>query len=197
MQTLVIMFYLRQKKIGNNGKVFAFEPEPRNFYFLKKNVEINNLQNVILENKAISNQEGNLKLFIDKKNTGGHHLYDINDSSDFVNVETIVLDRYFENISTKIDLIKIDIEGYEPYVFKGMKTQIKKNSNLKILLEFCPSMLKQAETEPTDFLNEIKNFGFNLNIINEQISKKLEVADINSIMNYCKKFGSVNLFCVK
>ena len=52
------------KCIRENGKVFSFEPEPKNFELLKKNVEINNYSNVILEKKAIGKKTGTTKLYL-------------------------------------------------------------------------------------------------------------------------------------
>ncbi|CEG11098.1 Methyltransferase FkbM (fragment) [groundwater metagenome] len=60
------------KLVGVNGKVYAFEPDPTNFSFLKKSVEINNYKNVICEQKAVSNENGKVKLFLHKFITGAH-----------------------------------------------------------------------------------------------------------------------------
>jgi len=60
------------KLVGENGKVYAFEPDPTNFSFLKKSVEINNYENVICEQKAVSNENGKLKLFLHKFQTGAY-----------------------------------------------------------------------------------------------------------------------------
>ncbi len=60
------------KCVGANGKVYAFEPDPTNFSFLKKSVEINNYKNVICEQKAVSNENGKVKLFLHKFITGAH-----------------------------------------------------------------------------------------------------------------------------
>jgi len=62
------------KLVGANGKVYAFEPESINFSFLKKSVEINNYENVICEKKAVSNENGKLKLFLHKFQTGAYTL---------------------------------------------------------------------------------------------------------------------------
>jgi len=64
------------KLVGDDGKVFAFEPEPANFDLLKKNVEINGYRNMTLVQKAF-------KIFLDEENLGHHHLYyNINDNLD-------------------------------------------------------------------------------------------------------------------
>ena len=52
------------KMVGEKGKVYAFEPEPNNFELLKKNIAINGFKNVILENKAVSDVSGIVKMEI-------------------------------------------------------------------------------------------------------------------------------------
>jgi len=53
---------LAAKLVGNKGKVFAFEPGPENFKILKKNVEVNKYDNVILEQKSVSDINGKINL---------------------------------------------------------------------------------------------------------------------------------------
>ena len=43
--------------VGDKGTVFAFEPDPRNFEILRKNIKINNYQNVTLVNKVVSDKD--------------------------------------------------------------------------------------------------------------------------------------------
>jgi hypothetical protein len=54
------------KLVGEEGKVFAFEPEPTNFSLLEKNVEINGYKNVVLIQKAVSNETGKIRLYLSK-----------------------------------------------------------------------------------------------------------------------------------
>ncbi len=49
---------LMSNLVGNGGKVFAFEPEPKNFEILQKNLELNQIKNVIVEQKAVSEFSG-------------------------------------------------------------------------------------------------------------------------------------------
>lgn len=62
------------KLVGEDGKVFVFEPAPTNFSFLKKNVEINSYKNVVLVQKAVSNKTGKLKLYLSEDNIGDHRI---------------------------------------------------------------------------------------------------------------------------
>ena len=63
------------KLVGNNGKVFSFEPEPENYKILKKNIEINNYQNVILEQKGVSDINNSVKLYSGSTSSGSSRIY--------------------------------------------------------------------------------------------------------------------------
>jgi FkbM family methyltransferase len=97
--------------VGPTGSVYAFEPEPRNFELLSKNVEINSYQNVTLVPKAVSNCRGSGELHLCDTNPGMHSLYSLSKSTRSVDVDIIRLDDYFANYDGKIRFVKIDIEG--------------------------------------------------------------------------------------
>jgi len=121
----------------------------RNFKLLQKNVYQNNFsQNVTLHNTAVSNFIGTSKLYLQKNNTGGHQLgfdpFQTNNSIE-VPVTKINLD--------KIDFAKIDVEGSELNVLKGMKVLPK-----KLLIEFSPQKLQNIGTKLDDFFKFIEKF---------------------------------------
>lgn len=124
------------KLVGKNGKVYAFEPEPTNFTLLKKNVEINGYENVVLVQKAVSNRSGKLRLFLSEENLGDHRIYDPHNGRNFIEVESIKLDDYFKNYNGEINFIKMDIQGAEGGALQGMFELLKKNKNIKIVSEF-------------------------------------------------------------
>jgi len=116
------------KLVGKEGKIFAFEPHPNNFALLKKNVEINNYQNVILEEKAVSDKNGRIKLFLSEGSSGLHRIYKykLEGERNFIEVESIKLDDYFKNYDRDINWIKIDIEGAEWLALQGMPPAVRK-----------------------------------------------------------------------
>jgi FkbM family methyltransferase len=101
--------------VGDTGKVIAIEPHPRNFAFLKANVVLNNLRNVILINKAVSNYVGKGQLNgIDT----GAHLSRLKG----IPVEVVTLDKLLYDLGiTRVDVVKIDIEGQEKEALEGFQ----------------------------------------------------------------------------
>jgi FkbM family methyltransferase len=140
-------------KVGKNGKVYAFEPDKTNFEILGKNIKENNLKNVVVINAAVGSKEGKLKLRKSKENFGDHKLY--GNDREFETVKIINLDKYFGN--EKIDLLKIDTQGWEPEVIEGAKELIRKNKPV-MFLEYSPASYKIAKLngrKMVDFLRKI------------------------------------------
>ena len=99
--------------VGENGKVFAFEPDPTNFAILEKNVEANGYKNVVLVQKAVTNKPGKLGLYLNEDRKAAHRIYDPHNGSKSIEIESIKLDDYFKDYDGEMDFIKMDIEGAE------------------------------------------------------------------------------------
>jgi FkbM family methyltransferase len=153
-------------KVGKNGKVYAFEPDKTNFEILVKNIKENNLKNVVPVNAAVGRKEGKLKLHKSKDNLGDHKLYETHppcghsplkkggqNGLDKELVKIIKLDDYLADI--KVNLIKIDTQGWEPEVIGGAKELIKKNKPV-IFLEYSPASYKQAKLNGKKMMNFLR-----------------------------------------
>ena len=166
--------------VGKNGRVFAFEPNPKNFSLLKKNVLVNNFKNIELVQKAVSDKEGKIKLFLSDTNTGDNRIFDINDHMKTIYIESIKLDNFLKSELSKISFIKMDIQGAEVKALRGMLSLLDKNKPLKIISEFWPFGIKGAGDKPEEFLNMLVNLNFKMNRINH-IDKKIESIEISDL----------------
>jgi len=161
------------KLVGTEGRIFAFEPDPDNFALLKKNVEINGYRNIILVQKAVSNKNGNIKLYLSHDNKGDHRIYDSNDGRKCIEIGAVRLDDYFKEFNGRIDFIKMDIQGAEGGAVQGMLNLLNKNGDAKIITEFWPIGLKRFGVEPNAYLNLLQENGFELYHLNETEKKFL------------------------
>jgi FkbM family methyltransferase len=122
---------------GNNNpraKIYSIEPEEDNFNILSKNVKLNNLKNVELIKTALGNQKGEVKLYKSKgANHGGHSILNKTDNFELVKLNT--LDALIKDKVNEIDLIKIDVEGFELDVLSGMKNFLLEKRIKNILIE--------------------------------------------------------------
>lgn len=167
--------------VGQEGKIYAFEPDPDNFALLTKNVEINNYQNVILEEKAVSNRTGKGRLYLSKYNKGDHRVYDCYDGRGSIEIEVTRLDDYFKGYNGKIDFIKLDVQGAEGGVIQGMLSLLEKTKNLKMLTEIWPPGLEKFGTGFKKYLRLLLEYGFKLYYINEE-ERKIEPITISQLL---------------
>lgn len=108
------------RSVGHRGKVYAFEPEPENFKKLKLNLERNRTQNIVPLQLALSDDEG--EMIISGGGGGATVANDVNG----IPVMVTTIDKFVEdNNITRVDFIKMDVEGHELNVLKGAAETIK------------------------------------------------------------------------
>ncbi len=145
-------------QLKENGKVFAFEPEPSNLKALKKNLELNKLTNVIIIPFACSDKKDKLKLYLNEKNSGGHSL--IKKQKKFIEVEVDTLDNIIKKYKIKkVHLIKIDVEGAEADVLKGAKIILERDHPRIIFEAWDKEHFEIIKKVLTPFKYQIKQIG--------------------------------------
>ena len=185
--------------VGPTGKVYAFEPEPKNFELLKKNVQINKHDNVVLIQKIVSDKDGIVEFFISKFDSIGNKLFKSNEAGSSIKIESTTLDEYFKDLKKKIDFIKMDIQGGEGKAILGMKNLLKENKNLKIIQEWWPDALKQNNTNPEDHLKFLQHIGYKIYEIDGTIKKDILPITIEQLLEKYPNslIEDINLFCKK
>ena len=187
--------------VGNTGQVFAFEPDPSNFEILKKNVKINNYKNIILEQKAVGDKHGRTTLY-QSDHPGKHRIFpQTEQAKSEIQVELTNLDNYFDSdMIDKINFIKIDVEGLEFSVLKGMKNILKNSKKIKILFEFMPENTIEVGFTPIELLNYLTSNDFKLYCMDNKTKKLLHVSNNEEIVKLCSTTDNTisrNLFCEK
>ncbi|WP_069651124.1 FkbM family methyltransferase [Caloranaerobacter ferrireducens] len=131
-------------------KVYAFEPQKHVFDILEKNVQINQLDKVIeMYNVAVGNSKGKVNVNrVDINNLGASRVELSRDGE----IEIDSLDNLLFNKLKKLDLIKIDTEGFEEYVIKGA---------MQLITKFKPYIYVEAGTK--EDYHKISNLMYSLN----------------------------------
>jgi len=137
---------LAAKLVGPEGKVFAFEAAPENFYFLKRNVELNQYHNINLIQKAVSDKTGEATFYLDSE-SWGHSLAPLVKSKKSITVSTISLDDFLQD-DIVVDFVKINIEGAEGRAINGMNRLLRKGNTKYIMVDFH---LNELETQGSSF----------------------------------------------
>lgn len=152
--------HLSKKLTGAN--IYSFEPIPETFSKLKRNVELNKIDNINIVNIPLSNKVQNLTFYYSPSATGASSSVNISEESDIKKLDctTDTLDLYVtKNNIERIDFIKCDVEGSELFVFQGGIESIKKYSPV-IFTEMLRKWAAKFNYHPNDIINLFKSVGY-------------------------------------
>jgi FkbM family methyltransferase len=174
---------LAAKLVGESGRVFAFEPEPRNFDFLRRSVERNDARNIVLTQSALSDRSGTAALFLDRSNFGEPSFRESNVSepAGSVEVATVPLDEFLaKQADPHVDLIKLDTQGAEGLVLAGAERALG-NRALCLVMEFCPWGLRNMGTDPIELLEGLRGQGFEVRVLDDRTGRLVVQGDGETI----------------
>lgn len=154
------LFFSRECKIN----VYAFEPQVQNFKLLQDNIKDNNITNVIIYNYACGDSNCDIKMpIIDcSKNVNMGDITPNIYCDDYSITKSVRLDDFV--FSSKIDLIKIDVQGWEKKVLLG-STNLLKTHKPVLIVEFEYFQLTKTNTsckELYDYIREQNYYIFYL-----------------------------------
>lgn len=181
------------KIVGNTGKIIAFEPLKDIYKQFKESIEKNNFTNLFIYNNACGEINKKIPIYLNIKNMGGSSLIKntYNSVKDLSEVIEVINPTNILNRETKINFIKIDVEGYELEVLKGLKDIIQKFKP-KILLEYSPYYYKIKNFG--DDSQKILDFLFenNYSVFDVELDKMVYKTDYDEYIN---KTYQTNFFC--
>lgn len=184
---------LESRIVGPNGTVYAVEPVTECFKTLKRNVELNDLKNVELFRFGAGDTNANAYINVGKKlNLSAMTFYRDAEFTQQEEVAMVTVDEFFKD-KKEPNLIRMDVEGYEYAIVKGMKKTLA-SPNLKLLMEIHSKIMTKEQTE--GMFASFKENGFTKGVIFKYppqtwLDKNLKVRPIISWLN--KKVGSDRL----
>jgi FkbM family methyltransferase len=141
--------------VGPGGVVHSFEPSPASFEHLR--AATHQLPNVRAVQAALGERSGKSELYLSSELNVDHRSYlTESPSREIIPIEMIALDDYFKP-GERVDLVKMDIQGYELHALRGATRVLADNCHIKLLLELWPYGLRQAGTswgELADWLDD-------------------------------------------
>lgn len=143
------------------GKVISVEPHPQNFSLLKENMNNNNFLKTKIVNKAITNSNNDIELFIDSQDDSAHSIHGTGKNSIQIKGTTL-RDIMQENQVSNCNMLKMDCEGSEFESIESLSDdellQIE-----KICLEY--HIIDNDSSNLDNLRNRLKKIGYNVNII--------------------------------
>ena len=173
---------LASTRVGNAGRVIAFEPSSRERAILAKHVRINRRKNVTIEKMAVGSERGRGELFVvEGAEDGCHSLRPPNTESRSHKgeVEVTSIDEYLvaKNIS-RVDFLKLDIEGGELDALKGARGLLSNGVRPVVLAEVYDIRTEPWGYKSKEIVRFMEELGYRWNTIKE--GGQLEGTDSSS-----------------
>jgi FkbM family methyltransferase len=150
---------LASRCVGPTGRVHSFEPDPQNYALLSRSVARNECSNVELHQTAVADQVGTLWLHRSEEHHGDHRIYACGPGDRrTVRVPVTTLDAALVQ-SPRLDAVKMDVQGSEWRVLRGMTQLIARNPAIAMFLEFWPRGLREGGVDPRELLQELRRLG--------------------------------------
>jgi FkbM family methyltransferase len=179
------------RQVGERGKVYAFEPDPRNYSLLSENLRVNQLDSQVIRlPKAVSNQAGVQRLFRGGDASQSSLIPSSGDETSIM-VPTVVLDEILDR-SLQVDVIKLDVDGGEVNALRGMrKTLTRAAPTVKLFVECNPGSLQVAGESAQSLAAELCELGFAIFMIDETRP------GLKPVDSTIETAAHVNLFCIR
>ncbi|HLH52954.1 MAG TPA: FkbM family methyltransferase [Verrucomicrobiae bacterium] len=151
------LFSLEAALLQRDIRIFAFEPNPKNFDRLTANAKANEVRNMICEPIAVSDRDGTAMLYLAESDMSASLMKGFQSEDTVqvgqIQVRTTTLDKYVQQKSLKAPMvIKVDIEGHEPAFFRGAT---------RTLAEHKPDILLEVLYEQDrDTVASLKSLGY-------------------------------------
>jgi len=149
--------------------VVAFEPNPKNRKLLELNATANDVDMDILP-VALADRDGSIAFEGPSVSGSGHLRHDISDKQQ-TSVEALSGDTYTTESGVTPDVLKIDVEGAEPWVIDGFRETFSESETRAIYCEVHRPNSGNSITEfgmtPDAFEDKLEDMGFDITIIRD------------------------------
>jgi FkbM family methyltransferase len=185
--------------VGNNGRVYAFEPNTPTYQILVRNVMANKYDAIITPiPKAAWSEKATLSFWIDEKDSGSSSVFGALNRQKTDRVEAVSMDDFFKEQGwPNVDVIKMDIEGAEKAALRGMREVIHRNEGIKLIMEFNARIQKEIGLKNDELTDELIGIGFRkISIIKNGLYPINIPEDVPLLMKIAGN-EFVNLLCEK
>jgi FkbM family methyltransferase len=150
------------RRVGRAGTVIAFEPGRENVKLLRWNVRRAGLGNVRIVEAALGDHDGEGTLFLNPVHPADHRIFEAREARPSRRIRVVTLDTVLADpdVVARIALVKIDVQGAEMQVLRGMTRTLKAATSARLLVEFTPAALIDAGESPETFLEFFDAVGY-------------------------------------
>jgi len=175
------------RKIGGDGRLFVFEPVPEYYGLLVENLARNGVNNAETFELALGAEAGRVRFY---KHGGGSGITPA-EGAEPLQVETVTVDGFLENrSSSRIDLLNMDCEGAELFVFRGAASLLQGHAP-QVFCEIHPEYLGQLSLSVEDVAGFLEKLGYEVTPLDvEDLGREAQLDDCSHI--HARKPGPVD-----
>jgi len=186
--------------LKSGDKIFAFEPEKRNFDRLVENIDRFGVRDRVVANSvAVGAQDGTVDIWFNEIHPGDHRTVTgafrdrIRRGDSVRPVPMVSIDSFVESkgIANQIGFIKVDVQGYETEVCRGMERTLAANPSAIVAVEYAPGPMTELGFKALDLIDFFVERGFNLYDL--QRGGKLKLLPRGQVQ--VEADGWINLLC--
>lgn len=187
---------LLSRLVGTSGRVIAFEPDPHHFALLLKNCALNACANVEAHNLALGSDKKRLLLHKEILNSGNNFLgAGSRHSRSELEVDVVSIDGFLPAL--RPDLVKIDVQGWEVEVLRGMRRMLTNAPHIALYLEFWPMGLRRAGSSPDELLDLLAGQGFQIYLSENRRHTPLGATDLAALTARLGRSRHANLYAAR
>ncbi|MFL6300267.1 MAG: FkbM family methyltransferase [Terriglobales bacterium] len=147
------------KRVGEKGAVHAFEANPLVYEKLLRNLSLNSSLNVIPSNVGLSDQSGSAQMWTPEQNRGGGTISDVPAGARAIAIQLVRFDDVWNVENSRLDLIKLDVEGHELKVLRGAEGVLRRYRP-KLFVELDDNNLRRHGASARELLAFLESFGY-------------------------------------
>lgn len=143
------------------AKVYCFEPIPRTYSYLEKNLELNSCGNVVAYNFGFSDCEGEFDFYYYDEGSGNASSANVSNREDVhvCKCKVRTLDAFSAELNSTVDFIKCDVEGAELLVFKGGLETLKRDRPI-VFSEILRKWSAKFDYHPNEIFKLFNELGY-------------------------------------
>lgn len=150
------------KAVGPQGRVYGFEPDPMNFQRCMRNIQINKFGNITMSAKGLGHVNAECDLHVTSSRNRGANRISVDSHGGTTRIKIGTLDEFIvEQAIERIDLIKIDVEGFEMNVLLGAKSAIERFKP-NLFIELDDNNLRLQGSSALELISYVESAGYRL-----------------------------------
>ena len=166
------------KILGPTGRLISFEPDPRNYAMLSRNLaRVENGPHSTARQEAVSDTAGILDLFLSEDNLGDHRIFSDGTPRSILKVATSPLDQILTHEQRLPDLVKSDAQGSEAKIFLGAASLFAEGWRPIFVMEFWPFGLSNSGDDPLWLWSRLAEMGYQMFELTEDRKALLPIDD--------------------